>query len=82
MLACTLCRSGRQSISTLERASQRKIEWPKVSSDPPNFKVDFCFVIWFLIYFCLDYPILFLPNNKAWMILLIEKAGAKSFGVF
>lgn len=25
---CILCRSGRQSTSTLERARKRKIEWP------------------------------------------------------
>ncbi|XP_062519173.1 uncharacterized protein LOC134194264 [Corticium candelabrum] len=26
--ACTLCRSGRQSVDTLLRARERKIEWP------------------------------------------------------
>ena len=25
---CTLCRSGRQSVSTLNKALTRKVEWP------------------------------------------------------
>ncbi|XP_065066680.1 uncharacterized protein LOC135692396 isoform X2 [Rhopilema esculentum] len=37
-LSCLLCRSGRQSISTLERAEQRKVEWPSPTLNPPDFK--------------------------------------------
>jgi len=37
-LTCTLCRSGRQSLSTLQRAARRSIEWPTVQQSPPNFQ--------------------------------------------
>lgn len=37
-MSCTLCRSGRQSLSTFERASRRSLEsWPtQTTLHPPN----------------------------------------------
>ncbi|PIK51985.1 putative A-kinase-interacting protein 1 [Apostichopus japonicus] len=28
-MSCTLCRSGRQGVSVLQRAQRRKVEWPE-----------------------------------------------------
>ena len=33
---CTLCRSGRLSLSTLQKASRRSVEWPTAPSQPPS----------------------------------------------
>ena len=28
-MSCTLCRTGRQGLDVLQRAQQRKVEWPQ-----------------------------------------------------
>ncbi|XP_032238878.2 A-kinase-interacting protein 1 [Nematostella vectensis] len=33
-VSCTMCRSGRQSVMTLNRAAQRRISWPDPSMQP------------------------------------------------
>lgn len=34
-MTCTLCRSGRQSLSTLHRASRRSVDFPVSQQQPP-----------------------------------------------
>ena len=57
-LHCTLCRSGRQGVSTLNKALLRKVEWPsqtntsfQSSQVSRNINLH-CRIIWIFIYQC------------------------------
>ena len=57
-LTCTLCRSGRQSLSTLERAARRSIDWPSHIEQPPIFQevLSIWCLNWVFVVYCIYWP--------------------------